>query len=111
MSGIHEEHEKASVANRRLIIIFSIQIFLFLILVIRLFFLQIVNYEKYKNMSEDNRIKTFIIPPLRGHIFDRNNIQLTENQKNYRVIFYQNKNTNKDILKELASILNMSDYE
>lgn len=111
MSGIHEEHEKASVANRRLIIIFSIQIFLFLILVIRLFFLQIVNYEKYKNMSEDNRIKTFIIPPLRGHIFDRNNIQLTENQKNYRVLFYQNKNTNKQILKELASILNMSDYE
>ena len=49
MSGIHEEHEKASIANRRLIIIFSIQIFLFLILIIRLFFLQIVNYEKYKN--------------------------------------------------------------
>ena len=48
----------------------------------------------------DNRIKTFIIPPLRGHIFDRNNIQLTENKKNYRVLFYKNKNTDDEVLKE-----------
>ena len=78
MLGIHEEHEKASISNKRLIFVFLVQVFLFLILIIRLFFLQIVNYDKYKNMSEDNRIKTFIIPPLRGHIFDRNNVQLTE---------------------------------
>ena len=81
MLGIHEEHEKASISNKRLIFVFLVQVFLFLILIIRLFFLQIVNYDKYKNMSEDNRIKTFIIPPLRGHISDRNNVQLTENQK------------------------------
>lgn len=108
MSGIHEEHEKARISSRRLIIIFSIQIFLFLILISRLLYLQIISYDKYVGMSEDNRIKTFIIPPLRGHIFDRNGIQLTENKKNYRVLLYQNKGNNLDVIIKLAGILNLS---
>lgn len=113
MLGIHEEHEKASISNKRLIFVFLVQVFLFLILIIRLFFLQIVNYDKYKNMSEDNRIKTFIIPPLRGHIFDRNNVQLTENQKNYRVLLYKSKveKKNLDVLTRLSKILNLSKEE
>jgi len=108
MPGIHEEHEKSSISNKRLIAVLSIQIMLFLILVFRLFYLQIMNYERYKNMSEDNRIRTQVIPPLRGHIFDRNNIQLTENQKNYRVFLYQNKNNYMDAIYKLSNILNLS---
>lgn len=111
MPGIHEEHEKSSISSKRLIIVFCIQIVLFFVLIFRLFFLQVISYEKYKNMSEDNRIKTFVIPPLRGHIFDRNNIQLTENQKNYRVLLYQNKNNNIHIISKLSKILNLSDDE
>jgi penicillin-binding protein 2 len=111
MSGIHEEHEKTRISSRRLIVIFSIQVFLFIILITRLLYLQIINYKMYVDMSEDNRIKTFIIPPLRGHIFDRNNIQLTENQKNYRVLLYQNKNNSLDIILKLSEILNLSDDE
>lgn len=108
MPGIHEEHEKSAISSRRLIAVFSVQVILFLILIFRLFHLQILNYEKYKNMSEDNRIKTLVIPPLRGHIFDRNNIQLTENQKNYRVLLYQNKNNHMDVISKLSNILNLS---
>ncbi len=113
MLGIHEEHEKSTVSSKRLIFIFLIQILLFLILLIRLFCLQIINYEKYTTLSEENRIKTFVIPPLRGHILDRNNIQLTENQKNYRVLFYINKNDTKnaEILLKLSSILDLTDEE
>ena len=111
MPGIHEEHEKSSVSSKRLIIVFCTQIFLFLILISRLFFLQIISYEKYKNLAEDNRIKTFLIPPLRGHIFDRNNIKLTENQKNYRVLLYKNKNSYKDVIAKLSDILNFSDED
>ncbi|MDD2840463.1 MAG: penicillin-binding protein 2 [Rickettsiales bacterium] len=108
MSGIHEEHEKARISSGRLIIIFSVQAFLFLILATRLLYLQIISYDKYVSMSEDNRIKTFIIPPLRGHIFDRNNIQLTENKKNYRVFLYQSKSNNLDVVIKLSQILNLS---
>ncbi len=111
MSGIHEEHEKARISSRRLIIIFSVQIFLFLILIARLFYLQIISHDRYVSMSEDNRIKTFVIPPLRGHIFDRNEIQLTENKKNYRVLLYRNKSNNLDVIIKLSEILNLSNDE
>lgn len=113
MLSIHEEHEKSTISSKRLIFVFLIQIFLFLILLIRLFCLQICNYEKYKTLSEENRIKTFVIPPLRGHIFDRNNIQLTDNQKNYRVLFYKDKSEEKNMetLLKLSKILDLSDNE
>lgn len=111
MTSIHEEHEKARISNRRLIIIFSIQMFLFLVLIIRLMCLQIFSYDRYVGMSEDNRIKTFIIPPLRGHILDRNGLKLTENQKNYRVLLYQNKSGNFDVINKLSQVLNLSSAE
>lgn len=111
MVKIHEEHEKSAISSKRLIFILSVQIFLFLILILRLFYLQIINYDKYKNMADDNRIKNFIIPPLRGHIFDRNNLQLTENQKNYRVLLYQSKKNNKNVISKLSKILNLSNGE
>ena len=113
MLSIHEEHEKSTISSKRLIFVFLIQIFLFLILLIRLFCLQIFNYEKYKTLSEENRIKTFIIPPLRGHIFDRNNIQLTDNQKNYRVLFYKDKSEEKNMetLLKVSKILDLTENE
>ena len=113
MLSIHEEHEKSTISSKRLIFVFLVQIFLFLILLIRLFCLQIFNYEKYKTLSEENRIKTFIIPPLRGHIFDRNNIQLTDNQKNYRVLFYKDKSEEKNMetLLKVSKILDLTENE
>ncbi len=113
MLSIHEEHEKSTISSKRLIFVFLIQVFLFLVLLIRLFCLQIFNYEKYKTLSEENRIKTFVIPPLRGHIFDRNNIQLTDNQKNYRVLFYKDKSEEKNMetLLKVSKILDLTENE
>ncbi len=113
MLSIHEEHEKSTISSKRLIFVFLVQIFLFFILLIRLFCLQIFNYEKYKTLSEENRIKTFVIPPLRGHIFDRNNIQLTDNQKNYRVLFYKDKSEEKNMetLLKVSKILDLTENE
>lgn len=113
MLSIHEEHEKSTISSKRLIFVFLIQVFLFLVLLIRLFCLQIFNYEKYKTLSEENRIKTFIIPPLRGHIFDRNDVQLTDNQKNYRVLFYKDKSEEKNMetLLKVSKILDLTKNE
>lgn len=113
MSGIHEEHEKTAVSSKRLIVVLCVQMLLFLILIARLFYLQIIDYDRYRELSEDNRIKTFPIPPLRGHIFDRNNIQLTENQKNYRISLYKNTENYMDVIDRLAKILDLSnaDYQ
>jgi penicillin-binding protein 2 len=61
--------------TRRSFILTIIQIILFSILAIRLFFLQIVRAKSYKVLSEKNRIRVLYIPPARGIIFDQNIIE------------------------------------
>jgi penicillin-binding protein 2 len=48
-------------------------------LLIRLANLQVVEYEHFATLSEDNRVKVVPVPPTRGLIFDRNGLVLAEN--------------------------------
>src|SRR4030042_2751247 len=54
-------------------------IFIFLILVLRLFQLTVVKGEYYARLSEENRIREIVIEPQRGKIVDRNGIALAQN--------------------------------
>jgi len=54
--------------------------FLILLLVARLFQLQIVEHERYATQATDNRLTTQTIPPPRGLIYDRNNNILASNR-------------------------------
>lgn len=49
----------------------------------RIAFLQIVEHQKYQDLSENNRIQLRPIPPTRGLIYDRNGILLAENIPSY----------------------------
>ncbi|MFK4750909.1 penicillin-binding protein 2 [Oceanobacter antarcticus] len=53
------------------------------VLVWRMAYLQITLYEKYQNLSENNRIKIQPLPPKRGLIYDRNGELLAENVPSY----------------------------
>lgn len=57
----------------------SIIFFIFIILFLRLWQLQIMNTEKYQKLSEQNRIRIIKTPAPRGIIYDRNGIPLVEN--------------------------------
>jgi penicillin-binding protein 2 len=46
----------------------------------RLFYLQVLKYEYYSELSQGNRIRTEPIPPSRGLILDRNGLVLADNQ-------------------------------
>lgn len=54
--------------------------FFILLLVARLFQLQIVEHERYATQATDNRLTAQTIPPPRGLIFDRNGNILATNQ-------------------------------
>ncbi|MBW2215766.1 MAG: penicillin-binding protein 2 [Deltaproteobacteria bacterium] len=56
---------------------------LFSILVLRLWFLQIVNGPDYRARSEHNRIRLHDIPPFRGMIMDRKGNVLVDNRPSY----------------------------
>ena len=60
--------------------------FLFLLIVLRLIFLQLVNYESFKKMSDENRIRLIASQPIRGRILDKNGYVLADSRVKYSLI-------------------------
>lgn len=56
-----------------------------LLLVGRLFYLQVVQYEENQRLSESNRIRRIVIKAERGYIYDRNGQLLVRNRPSYQV--------------------------
>lgn len=72
---------KRNFANRQYIIL-GVFIFVGLILMTRLFFLQVLD-NKYKLSADNNAIRHLVQYPLRGMIYDRNNKLLVYNEAAY----------------------------
>ena len=51
-----------------------------------LIFLQLLNYESFKQMSDENRIRLIASQPIRGRILDRNGIVLADSRVKYSLI-------------------------
>ncbi len=51
----------------------------------RLFYLQVLKYEYYAELSQGNRVRTDPIPPSRGLIIDRRGVVLAENLPAYQL--------------------------
>lgn len=69
-----------SIVNRRAVVIGWIVAVTFLLLGLRFYQLQIVQFERYYTQSLDNRLTTEVIPPARGLIYDRKGNLITANK-------------------------------
>lgn len=52
----------------------------------RMYFLQVVEAEDYRTLSENNRFNFRTVVPPRGKILDRNGVQLAGNRQDFRVV-------------------------
>lgn len=92
---------RLSVASAFVLVLFSL-------LVVRLLWLQVVQYGKYSAQAEDNRITVMPIVPNRGVITDRNGIVLARNYSAYTLEITPNRVENMDAtLDELARIVDI----
>lgn len=64
--------------GNRLAVIIIFQVVLVLVLLGRLFFLQVIDQKKYAGLSDRNRIRVTLKPALRGSIKDRNGVILAQ---------------------------------
>ena len=55
-------------------------------LVGRMYYLQVIESERYKTLADENRINFRLLPPPRGPIVDRKGRPMADNQQNYRVV-------------------------
>ena len=57
----------------------------FIVLLIRLFYLQVIQGSEYRKLSENNSIRLKMIDPQRGLIFDRNGELLVDNRPSFNL--------------------------
>ena len=72
--------------NKQPLVLFLFCSISFLLVFLRLVFLQLLNFEEYKKMSDQNRIRLIATEPIRGKIFDRNGKVLVNSKLNYSLI-------------------------
>lgn len=75
--------QETNLYKRRMLIAMFFTLFLFFALLLRLYYLQVVQYRKYATLSDNNRIALLPIPPNRGLIYDRNGVLIADNMPTY----------------------------
>lgn len=95
--------------ERRIIVSSYLVLFVFALLVLKLFNLQVIRGEEYKKVSDNNRLKIVRRPAPRGIIYDRNGMAFVSDMP-----FFDASAVKKDLpedwntLFSLSSILNIS---
>lgn len=72
--------------NRRAAVLAGGQALMVSALAARLYYLQVIESDRYKVLAEDNRINLQLLPPPRGRVLDRFGQALAVNQQNFRVL-------------------------
>jgi len=74
----HLEMPDLEAERRRFQVVVAVVLAAFIILALRLWYLQLIRGEYYRTLSESNRIRVENIPPPRGTIFDRHGTVLVD---------------------------------
>lgn len=97
--------------KNRILIISSVVILLFILIIGRIFFIQVIDYKKLNNLANDLWSRNLPIGADRGLITDRNGVVLAENITTTSLVVVPNQIIDKEsTAKHLANILN-TDYD
>lgn len=109
---MNSNFDSSKIIKRRSFLAIIIAFLFFLIISVRLFFLQIIRGDTYKKKSKENRISTKITPPSRGDIFDTRGLLVAGTISNYSFVVYKYLNKNYDFeIKQFSNIIKPVNYE
>jgi penicillin-binding protein 2 len=80
-----KEQDRQRLFTRRAALIAGGKLALISTLIGRMYYLQVVESDRYQKLAESNRINVRLLAPPRGLILDRNGAPLASNEQNYRV--------------------------
>ncbi len=75
--------EESITFSNRSALAFLIVVLMMTVLVARIYYLQVVEHERYAAISENNRVQLQPVAPRRGLIYDRNGILLADNRPSF----------------------------
>jgi penicillin-binding protein 2 len=100
------------ILNRRLKIVTLCVIVAFIVLVSRLWFIQILKGPNYRDQSDHNRIRLQDIQPSRGKIFDRNGELLVDNRPSYNLYIIPEEIQHREqLLESLRRLIGLDPQE
>ena len=95
----------------RIKIVLFLIIFLFILIIGKVFYIQVFDYKKLNSLASSLWSRNLPIESNRGIIYDRNGIVLADNLTTTSLVLIPNQIANKeDVARKLANILNVS-YE
>jgi len=107
-----QTQNQQKVFTRRLAILGGLKGLMVGTLAARLYYLQVIEGEKYKLLAEENRINRRILFPSRGLILDRFGIALASNSPSYRAILVAEQTPDLEAtLKSFSEIAPLSERE
>lgn len=112
MTPISDAETDRRLFARRALVTAAMMMLALGVLVVRMFELQIVQHDKYRTRSENNRIQVQPIEPVRGRIFDRNGTVLADNVPVFSLAIVRERARNLDrLLGDLQSLVGITDDE
>jgi len=105
-SNLQDDQVYRNKTSAKLVLVVA---FCFIILLFRLYVLQINKHDYHLRLSEENRIRLKIVEGPRGLIMDRNNINLVRNRPSYQIsILPTELKDKKKVFNNLMKIKNSS---
>lgn len=83
---MYRDQDRQKLFNRRMAMLAGGNALLLSALAGRLYYLQVIEADKYKTLADENRISLKLLPPPRGYIVDRRGVPVAVNRQNYRVV-------------------------
>ena len=83
---MQRENNRTKLLTRRAMLIGGAQVALLATLAGRMYYLQVVQADRYSMLADENRINIRLLAPPRGRIVDRFGVALADNAPTYRVV-------------------------
>ncbi len=112
MLNKNEDNERHRLFSRRTLFLAGGQAALLSALAGRMYYLQVLQSDRYVTLAEENRINLRLLPPPRGRIVDRFGVPLADNQQNFRVVLVSEQA--KDVvatLDALSRIIELGEHD
>lgn len=111
-SSTSRQGDRAKLFSRRAVALGAGKALMISALAGRMYYLQVVESDRYKTLAEENRINIRLLPPPRGRLVDRFGVPLAVNKQNFRVLLVREQT--KDIeatLTALGRIIDLTEHD
>jgi len=106
------DQERYHTFSRRAVLVAGGKLTLLSALAVRMYYLQVIEGERYHTLAEDNRINLRLLAPPRGPIFDRYGMEIATNQQNYRLVVVPERSPDIDqTLARVANYIALDEYD